>query len=136
MPGLGASQLELAFKIGEGHIDVAHGHSWIDVAEQLHQDWEADAGAKHLRGVGVPELMGDDICGKPERVAGLMEVIAELNQDRYFASRSCQKPPIGRQRIEGAEEAQPVYKITAEGIDGNHALGLEFAEGDMNRPLV
>ena len=33
MPGFGASQLELAFEIGEGDIDVAHGHTWIDVAE-------------------------------------------------------------------------------------------------------
>ena len=65
MPGFGAGQLELAFEIGEGDIDVAHGHSRIDVAKQLHQYGEADAGAKHLRGVGVSELMGDDICGKP-----------------------------------------------------------------------
>ena len=42
MPGLGASQLELTFEIGEGDIDVAHGHTWIDVAEQFHQDGEAD----------------------------------------------------------------------------------------------
>ena len=33
MPGLGAGQLELAFEIGEGDIDVADGHGWIDVAE-------------------------------------------------------------------------------------------------------
>jgi hypothetical protein len=33
MPGLGASQLELAFEIGEGHIDVAYGHCRIDVPE-------------------------------------------------------------------------------------------------------
>ena len=33
MSRLGASQLELTFEIGEGDIDVAHGHSWIEVAE-------------------------------------------------------------------------------------------------------
>ena len=33
MPGFGASQLELALEIGEGNIDVAHGHTRIDVAE-------------------------------------------------------------------------------------------------------
>ena len=65
-----------------------------------------------------------------------MQVIAELNQDSYFASGSCQEPSIGRQRIQRAEEAQAVYKITAEGIDGDHALGLEFAEGNMDGPLV
>ena len=65
-----------------------------------------------------------------------MQVIAELNQDSYFASGTRQEPSIGRQRIQRAEEAQAVYKITDEGIDGDHAFGLEFAEGDMNRPLV
>ena len=136
MPGFGASQLELALEIGEGDIDVAHSHGRIEVAEQLHQDGEADARAKHLCGVGMPELMRDDICGESERVTDLMQVIAELNQDSYFASGTGQKPSIGRQRIQRAEEAQAMYKITDEGIDGDHAFGLEFAKGDMNRPLV
>ena len=80
--------------------------------------------------------MGDDTRRESEGVADLMQVIAELNQDGYFASGSCQEPSIGRQRVERAEEAQAVYKITAEGIDGDHALGFQFAEGNMDRPLV
>ena len=92
MPGFGAGQLELAFEIGESNIDVAHGHCRIDVAKQLHQDGEADTRAKHLSGVRVSELMGDDSYGKSERVANLMKVVAELNQDSHFASRSRQKP--------------------------------------------
>ena len=73
---------------------------------------------------------------KAERVTDLMQVIAESSEDSYFTSRPCQEPSIGRQRIERAEEAQAVNEITAEGIDGDHAFGLEFAEGDMDRPLV
>ena len=65
-----------------------------------------------------------------------MQVITKLNQDSYFASGSCQEPSIGRQRIQRAEEAQAVYKITDEGIDGDHALGFQFAEGNMDGPLV
>ena len=65
-----------------------------------------------------------------------MQVIAELNEESYFASRPRQKPSIGRQRIQRAEEAQSLDEITDEGIDGDHALGLEFAEGNMDRPLV
>jgi len=86
MPGLGASQLELAFKIGEGHIDVAHGHAWIDVTEQLHQDGEANAGTKHFRGIGMPELVGNDARGKAESVADPMQVIAQLSNDGHFRS--------------------------------------------------
>ena len=33
MSGLGASQLELAFEISEGHIEIVHCHLGIDVAE-------------------------------------------------------------------------------------------------------
>jgi hypothetical protein len=64
------------------------------VTEQLHQDGEADPGAKHLRGVSVSELMGDDASRESKAVADLMQVIAELNQDSYFASGPCQEPPI------------------------------------------
>ena len=111
MPGFGAGQLELAFEIGEGDIDVAHGHLGVDVAEQLHQNGEADAGAKHLRGVGMPELVGDDACGEAEGVADPMQVIAELDNDGHFASRTCNEPSICGQRIERAEEAQSVNEV-------------------------
>jgi hypothetical protein len=80
--------------------------------------------------------MRDDASRESEGVADLVQIIAELNQDRNFASGPRQEPSIERQWIEGAEEAQAVNEITAEGIDGDHALGLEFAEGDMNRPLA
>ncbi len=136
MPGFGASHLELALEVGEGDIDIAHGHLGVDVAEQLHQNGEADAGAKHLRGVGMPELVGDDACGESEAVADPMQVIAELNNDGHFASRTCNEPSIGGQRIEGAEEAQTVNEVADEGIAGDHAFGLQLAEGNMDRPLV
>ena len=84
----------------------------------------------------MPELVGDDICGESEGVADLMKVIAELTTRSHFASGTRQKPSIGRQRIQRAEEAQALDEITDEGIDGDHAFGLEFAEGDMNGPLV
>ena len=33
MPGLRASHLELPLEIGQGHVQVAHGHVWIDVTK-------------------------------------------------------------------------------------------------------
>src|ERR1035437_3697337 len=80
--------------------------------------------------------MRDDARGESERVADLMQVIAELNNDSYFTSRTCNEPSFGRQRIEGAEEAQAVNEIADEGISGDHAFGLELAEGNMNGPLI
>ena len=47
-----------------------------------------------------------------------------------------QEPSISRQRIQGTEEAQAVYEVTDEGIDGDHAFGFELAEGNMNSPVA
>ena len=80
--------------------------------------------------------MGDDARGESERVADPMQVIAELNNNGHFTSRTCNEPSIGGQRIEGAEEAQAVNEIADEGIAGDHAFGFELAEGDMNGPLI
>jgi hypothetical protein len=33
MFGFGASHLEFALNVGEGHIEIVHGHLGIDVAE-------------------------------------------------------------------------------------------------------
>src|SRR6266567_1420452 len=65
-----------------------------------------------------------------------MQVVAEWNEQSYLATWTCQEPSIGRQRIEEAEEAQALNEITSEGVDGDHAFGFEFSEGDMNRPLA
>ena len=77
----------------------------------------------------MPELMRDDSCGKSERVADLMQVIAELNQDGYFASGPCQEPPIGRQRVERTEEAQAVNEVTAEASMGTIRSVLSLPRG-------
>ena len=136
MPGFGTSQLKLPLEIGQGHIDIAHGHARTGVAEQFHHGSEAHASAKHFRSVGMPHLVGNDIYRKTDRVADHMQVVAEPGKETYFGSRPCQQLSIGRQRIQGAEEAQAVNEFTNEGIDGDHAFGFELAERDMNSPLI
>ena len=136
MSWFGPSQLELPLEIGQGHIDVAHGHSGIGVAEQFHHGRKSHAVAKHFRTVGMPHLVRDDICGKGDRVADHVQVLAKPGEERFFRSCPGQEPSISRQRIQGTEEAQAVYEVTDEGIDGDHAFGFELAEGNMNRPLA
>src|ERR1035437_11160449 len=79
---------------------------------------------------------GDDACGEAKGVADHMEVIADLNNESYFTSWTSQEPPVRRQRIEGTEKAQALDEITDERIDGDHALGFEFAKGGTNRPAI
>ena len=136
MPGFGTSQLKLPLEIGQGHIDIAHGHARTGVAEQFHHGSKSHAGAEHFRSVGVSHLVGDDVYRKTDRVADHMQVIAEPGKETYFGSRPCQQLSIGRQRIQRAEEAQSVNEITDEGINRYHAFGFEFTERDMNSPLI
>ena len=39
------------------HVQVAHGHVWIDVTKQFHQRGQTDTGPKHLRCVRVSKLV-------------------------------------------------------------------------------
>ena len=66
MPGFGSSQLKLPLQIGQGHIDIAHGHARAGVAEQFHHGSKSHAGAKHFRSVGMPHLVRNDSCGKAD----------------------------------------------------------------------
>ena len=84
MPRFAASQLKLPLEIGQGHIHIAHGHARVAVAEQFHHRRKAHVGTEHFRSIGMPELVGDDLCGKAERVAGEMQVIAEPGEKSYF----------------------------------------------------
>ena len=124
-----AGELELALQIGEGHVDIAHSHFRIDVSEQFHEDGKADAGAKHLRGIGVPELVWNDGYGQVDCIADLMQVIAQLKDERVLAAGTSQEALVGRLGIERAKETQAMDKVTHEGVDGNHSFCLELAQG-------
>lgn len=69
--------MELPLDICQGHIDVTHGHVGAGMAEQFHDRSKAHAGTEDFCSVGMPELVGNDIRGKSNRVACHMQVIAE-----------------------------------------------------------
>jgi hypothetical protein len=43
----------------------------------------------------MSKLMRDDSCREPERVTHLVQIIAELTNERFFAERTRQQPSIG-----------------------------------------
>jgi len=93
--------------------------------------------ARHSReGYIVSELMRHDACREAEVAADLMQVSAEVAQQHTSTSRPRQEPLISRQRIEGTEEAQALNQVTDEAVDRDHAFGFEFAQRDMDGPLV
>jgi hypothetical protein len=81
-------------------------------------------------------LVRDDAGGKAERVTDLMQVIAELTNECFFAARTGQEPSIGRQGIKGTKELEASDEFTHKGIHGDHTFCFEFAEGHVNGPLI
>ena len=69
-------------------------------------------------------------------MADLVEVVAELTNERFFGERASQEPSVGRQRIEGTKESEALDEFTNKGIHGDHAFRLELAERHVNRPLI
>jgi hypothetical protein len=53
----------------------------------------------------MAKLMRHDARGEAERVTYLVQIVAELTNERFFSARVSQEPFIGRQRIEGAKES-------------------------------
>ena len=80
----------------------------------------------------MTKLMWDDADGKAERVTDLMQVIAELTNECFFAARTGQEPAIGRQGIKGTKELEASDEFTHKGIYGDHTFCFEFAEWHMN----
>ena len=110
--GFGAGELEFSLEIRQCHVEIAHGHFGIGMAEQFHECRKAHPSAKHLRGIGMPELMRHDPGGESERMTDLMQVITKLVKDCVLAVPASEQSPVGGQRIEVSKEAQPMDELT------------------------
>jgi hypothetical protein len=51
-------------------------------------------------------------------MADLVEVVAELTNERFFGERASQEPPVSRQRIEGTKESEALDQFTNKGVRG------------------
>src|SRR5260370_720241 len=69
-------------------------------------------------------------------MADLVEVVAELTNERFFGERASQEPAVRREWIDGTKESEALDQFTNKGIHGDHAFRLEFAKRDVNRPLI
>ncbi len=76
--------MKLALEIRQGDVHIAHGHIGRVVPEQFHYSGETDPQANHFRGVGVSNLMRNDTGRQVKRMTDLMQVIAELTNERFF----------------------------------------------------
>ena len=84
----------------------------------------------------MPELMRDDSGGEPEGMTDLVQVIAKLMKDCFLTMPAGEQSAVGGQRIERAKESQAMDEITYKQIDGNHTFRFQFAEGNVDCPLI
>jgi hypothetical protein len=80
--------MELTLKVGQGDVEIFHRHVGRVVAEQFHHPREAHTGAKHFCCIGVPQLMRDDVRWEVDAEAHLMQVIAQLPDERFLGVRA------------------------------------------------
>ena len=84
----------------------------------------------------MPQLMRHKARGEAEGVTHLVQVVAELTNERFFGERASQEPSVSRQWIEGTKESEALDQFTNKEIHGDHAFRLEFAKWYVNRPLI
>ena len=80
--------------------------------------------------------MRDEAGGETDFMTDLMEVIAELSNERLLATGPRQQEPIVGEWFQGAKEPQPLDKLAYEGIYWDESFGFHFSERDMNGPLT
>src|ERR1700730_3566234 len=79
--------------------------------------------------------MWDDARRKTEAVADLMEVIAELANERLLAARPGQEELIIGE-LQRAKEAQSLNELANKRIHRDQAFSLQLPERNMYRPLI
>ena len=83
----------------------------------------------------MPELMGNDPALDSSGSGHLIQRFTEPADEGVFAKGAGEQAAVGRQRIEGAKEAEPLHQRANGRIHRDHAFGLELSEGDQNGPL-
>jgi hypothetical protein len=66
----------------------------------------------------------------------LVEIVAELSNERLFAARSRQEEAIVEKWFQRTKEAQPLDEFGDERIHRDQSFGFQFAERDMDGPLI
>ena len=84
----------------------------------------------------MPELVRNDASGDAHGSNNIGKVRTQLLDQGLLVTRAGQEPAVKREWVERTEEAQTMNDLTNKGIDRDHALGLQFAERNVNGPPV
>ena len=138
--GMLAGCVELALQVLLGDLDVAHGHADIVVSQQLHESGKADTEAEHLRSESVAQAVRRDRAGAAGSISSIGKGREKSLVQSVMATGAGQKPARGVGQScgrRGSTQSQDAGHDLSNGCVGRHpALGVQFADGDMQRPLV
>src|ERR1700730_5033806 len=103
--------LIFALQVRQSDAEIAHGHVWRAVPEELHDAGKAYASTEHECGVRVSELMRDDPRGDSCRFGDLVEGFTESAKQHLPSARPRQKEAVGRRRIERAQKSEALHQL-------------------------
>ena len=80
--------------------------------------------------------MRDDADRKTEFMTDLMEIIAELTDERLFTARSGQEELVLGERFQRAKEAQPLDESADPRIHRDQPFGFQLSQWHVYGPLI
>lgn len=135
-----AGFVKFALQVLLGDLHIAQGHPQGRVAEQLHQCREADPEPEHLGRKRMAKTMGSHVSGATGPPGSLGECKAERMIQSMRTTPARQEEALGpgelERRGQGPQSEDTSHNPPYLGIGRNQAFGVEFAEGDQERPLA
>ena len=134
------SGMELALQVLLSDLHVAQSHADVFVAEQLLESRKTDAETDHFGGKGMPQPMCRHRAGTASPLAASPNASSRVSYRAYVATVARQQQAFGlrqsRWRGQRAQGQNAGHDAPSLCIGWNQAFGVQFAERDMQRPLV
>ena len=83
----------------------------------------------------MSKLVGNNAGGNANGCGGILKRGTEFEGQNGATTRPGKKQTSGMGGVGWAQRAETIDQLTDQGVDGNQALGFEFAQGYMDGPL-
>ena len=135
-----AGSVELALEVQLRDLDIPQCHADIFVPQQLHQSRKTDTETDHLGSEAVPQLVGRDRAGAAGSLGGVSQCRSKGLVQSVMATTAGQQqvPAVGQAggRRQSTQSQDASHDPSNVCVGRHQAFGVQFAYGDMQRPLV
>jgi hypothetical protein len=84
----------------------------------------------------VSKLVRHDAGRDTGRSTDFVQVVAQLADQGGLAFGASQKMAVGRQGVERTEETETLNELTDKRVYRDHPFCFQFAQGNMNGPMI